>query len=147
MAKRAATRDDVCGPLGTPGGVAPELNAVTDAQLVTPLRVAGLLVSIRRWRELASDAHAYLTAHILATTPGLGLDPGGGDLAEQAGPLTSEADGPSSRAFGQWSGDSLAANDALLSTTPYGRMFLQLRAAQRGFGAALTSGGVGSSWA
>lgn len=136
MAARLATRAEICGELGTPGGVAPELNAATDAQITVWSNVAANLCNPARWRTLCSDAHALLTAHYLATAPGLGLGEGGIDLGEVAGPLTAEADGPGSRSFGAVaSGEAMTGEDALLATTAYGRAFLQLRRAQRGFGA------------
>lgn len=136
MAARLATRAEICGELGIPGGVAPELNDATDDQVEVWSEVAALTCYPSRWRSLTSSAHALLTAHYLATAPGLGLAEDGGDLAEVAGPLTAEADGPASRSFGAAAGsEALPATDALLATTAYGRAFLQLRRAQRGFGA------------
>ncbi len=132
--------------MGQPGGVAPDLNAVTDAQLATPLAVAASLVSLRRFRDLAMHAHAYRTAHILATTPGLGLGPNGNDLALAAGPLLAESDGPSSRQLGQHSAESMSQVDALLATTPYGQQFLELRRARRA-PSFMTSGGRPGQWA
>lgn len=135
MAARLATRAEICGEMGVPAGVAPELNDATDAQVEVWSTVAAHLCYPARWRQLTSEAHALLTAHYLATAPGLGLD-GGEDLAEVAGPLTSESDGPAARSFGAVvGGEALTAQDALLATTAYGRAFLQLRQAQRGFGA------------
>lgn len=136
MAQRAATRADV-------DEVAPELAAATDEQVAVALRVTAHLVWPPRWRLLASDAHALLAAHFLATQPGLGLGPGGGDLEEFQGVTTAIADGPASRSFGPVVAAGAAAwDDAMLATTAYGRMFLQLRKAQRGFGAFMTAGGT-----
>lgn len=146
MPQRHATRDDVCGPVGQPGGVAPALNAVTDEQLASPLEVAALLVSLKRFGNLSMHAHANRTAHILATTPGLGLGPDGNDLALDAGPLVGESDGPSSRSLGQHSAESMPAVDAPLSTTSYGLQFLELRRAVRGYGSVMTSGGTADQW-
>jgi len=141
MAQRAATRDDVCGPLGTPGGVAPGLNDATDEQVERAVAEAALLVWPPRWRKLTSDAHAYLAAHILATTPGLGLEDGE-DPGDTMGPLVSEADGPASRSFGALgSTEAVPGSDADYLRTPYGRGYLRLRRAQRGFGSVLVSGG------
>lgn len=135
MAQRAATRDEVCGPLGTPGGVAPALNAATDPQVDLALETAALTVWPSRWRKLTSKAHAYLAAHILATTPGLGLGEGGEELPIEAGPLVSAADGPASASWGTTgSTEAGPAGDAWLATTPYGNHFLHLRRAQRGYG-------------
>lgn len=134
MAQRLATRAEIVGEVGIPGGVAPGFNTVTDAQLAVWADIAALVVSLPRWRLLASAGHALLTAHCLATAPGLGLGPGGGDLAEEAGPLTAEADGPGSRSFGAHAAEALSADDALLATTSWGRKFLGLRKAVRGFG-------------
>jgi hypothetical protein len=136
MAQRLATRAEICGVLGTPGGVAPELNAATDDQVTTWADVAALVCYPARWRDLASRAHALLTAHYLATAPGLGLGADGADIAEVLGVVTAEADGPASRSFGPVvSGEAMSGADALLATTAYGRAFLQLRTAQRGMGA------------
>ena len=136
MAARLATRAEICGELGTPGGVAPELNAATDAQVTVWSNVAALTCNPSRWRLLTSDAHALLTAHYLATAPGLGLGAGGDDMVEVLGVVSAEADGPASRSFGPVaSGEALGGEDALLATTAYGRAFLRLQKAQRGFGA------------
>lgn len=135
-----ATRDDVCGPLGTPGGVAPALNSATDEQVDRALETAALSVWPPRWRSLTRDAHAYLAAHILASTPGVDL--GGGEEGDTIGPLTSEADGPASRSYGQIGGaDSVPGSDADLMRTFYGRQFLRLRRHQRGFGSVVVTGG------
>lgn len=142
MAERAATRADVCGPLGTPGGVAPLLNAATDEQVAEALDTAALLVYPPRWRKLAHKAHAYLAAHILATTPGLELDGEGGDLVDVIGPLASESDGPAARSFAALgSSEAVPGSDADYLRTPYGQGYLRLRRAQRGFGSVLVSGG------
>lgn len=148
MAARLATRAEICGPLGTPEGVAPELNAATDAQVTTWSAVAAHVCSPARWRSLCSEAHALLTAHYLATAPGLGLGAGGGDLVEVLGVVNAEADGPASRSFGPVvGGEALSGEDALLATTAYGRAFLQLRKAQRGFGAFVVgSPGARARW-
>lgn len=148
MAQRLATRDEIVGAVGIPGGVAPELNDATDAQVTTWSRIAALTVHPSRWRDLASDAHALLTAHYLATAPGLGLAGDGLDLGEFAGVVTAEADGPASRSFGPVvGGEALAGEDALLATTAYGRAFLRLQKAQRGFGAFVVgSPGARRSW-
>jgi hypothetical protein len=148
MAARLATRAEIVGVLGTPGGVAPELNAATDAQVTVWSNVAAHLCNPARWRSLTSDAHALLTAHYLATAPGLGLGAGGGDLEEFLGVTTAIADGPASRSFGPVvSGEALSGTDALLATTAYGRAFLQLRRAQQGFGAFVVgSPGARARW-
>lgn len=141
MAQRLATRAEIVGEAGTPGGVAPDFNGVTDDQLAVWTIIAAHNVEPNRWRNLASEGHALLTAHYLATAPGLGLSDGGLDEGEAMGPLSAEADGPASRSFGQFSGESLAAEDALLATTPYGRAFLQLRRVVRGFGTVSVANG------
>jgi hypothetical protein len=116
MAARLATRAEIVGVLGTPGGVAPELNAATDAQVTVWSNVAAHLCNPARWRSLTSDAHAL--------------------LEEFLGVTTAIADGPASRSFGPVvSGEAVTGEDAMLATTAYGRAFLQLRRAQRGFGA------------
>lgn len=136
MAQRAATIADV-------REIAPDLSAATDGQITTALRVTAYLVNPARFRSMASDAHAHRAAHWLATTPGLGLGPAGADLLEPLGLVSAEADGPSSRSFGAAvGGEALPAEDALLTTTPYGRAFLGYRQAARGFGCFLTGGGT-----
>ena len=134
MAQRAATVSEV-------QEIAPGLVA-SEGQITTALRVTAPLVAPRRFLALTSEAHAARAAHWLATTPGLGLGPGGGDLAEEAGPLTAEADGPSSRSFGAHAAEALSADDAMLATTPWGRQFLDYRRAVRGWGCFLASGGT-----
>ena len=69
MANRLATRADVCGPLGTPGGVAPALNDRTDDEVALALDQAQELVWVKSYRGLTHYAQAYLAAHLLATTP------------------------------------------------------------------------------
>lgn len=134
MAQRAALRADV-------EAIAPALVAATDDQMNTALEVTAHLVAPRRWRSLASTAHAYLAAHWLATTPGLGLD-GGEDFEDVLGPTSAMADGPASRSFGQVaSTEAVPASDADYLRTPYGRQFLALRRQQRGFGSFMVSGG------
>lgn len=135
MAQRAATVADVRAQ-------APGLALATDEQILTALEVTAPLVYVARHRHLASLAHAQLAAHWLATTPGLGLDGDGFDTPEYAGPVTAEADGPTSRSHGAVaSSEALAAEDALLATTPYGRKFLAYRAAVRGWGQFLAGSG------
>jgi len=143
MAQRLATRAEICGELGTPGGVAPELNAATDDQVALWADVAAQVCAPQRYRGSCSQAHALLTAHLLRLAPGLGLGPGGGDFGEEAGPLTAEADGPASRSFGAVvSGEAAAWDDAVLATTAYGRMFLMLRRSVRGFTSVCVANGV-----
>jgi len=144
MAQRLATRAEICGPLGTPGGVAGVLNAATDADVTTWSTVAALVCEPRRWRGLCSEGHALLTAHFLAVTPGLGLVAGGGAWIEELGPVASEADGPASRSFGAVVGVAQSADitDAMLGRSPWGLAFLQLRLAVRGFGSVCVANGV-----
>jgi hypothetical protein len=146
MPQRLATRAEIVGETGTPGGVAPALNAVSDADLETWSEVAALVVAPQRWRQLTSRGHALLTAHFLASMPGLGLGPGGSEDAadEFVGPTTAMADGPASRSFGAVvsAGASADPTDASLATTPYGRAFLVLRRAVRGFMSVCVANGV-----
>ena len=135
-----ATRVDVCGLTGVPAGVAPALNAATDLQVQEALRTAALSVHPPRWRSMTTRAHAYLAAHLLATTPGLDL--GGAEAGDEIGPTTAKADGPASRSYGQLgSSDPVAGTDADLMRTHYGRQFLSLRKHQRGFGSMMVAGG------
>lgn len=146
MPQRLATRAEIVGETGAPGGVAPALNAVSDADLETWSEIAALVVAAPRYRLITLRAHALLTAHFLASMPGLGLGPGGSDDAadEFAGPTTAMADGPASRSFGPVvsAGASADPTDASLATTPYGRAFLVLRRAVRGFTSACVANGV-----
>lgn len=144
MAQRLATRAEICGPLGTPGGVAPALNSATDAQVTTWSTVAAHVCYPARWRSLCSEGHALLTAHFLHLAPGLGLGPGGDDFGDVLGPLASEADGPASRSFGAVVAQATSTDitEAMLGRTPYGQAFLQLREAVRGFGSVSVANGV-----
>lgn len=129
MAQRLATRDDVCGPVGTPGGVAPALNGLTDDQIAPWLDIAAELIGLKRWGTRASHGHALATAHFLEANLGDdGLGPGA-----EAGPLSAEAVGPASRSFS--SGGSFSDPD--FSTTSYGRAFVLLRRVVRGRGSAV----------
>lgn len=126
--------------------MAPQFASVSAEDLATWSEVAALIVARSRFRGLTMRAHALLTAHFLATTPGLGLGPGGGDEAAEAalGPLSAEADGPSSRSFGAVvsAGSSADPTDAALARSPWGLAFLALRRAARGFGTACVANGV-----
>lgn len=134
MPARLAVRAEIVGAPGVPGGVAPALNAVSDADLETWSEVAALVVARQRWGGLTMRAHALLTAHFLAVTPGLGLGPGGGDIGDALGPLSAEADGPSSRSFGALvaAASSSDPTEAMLARTSYGQAFLMLRRPTRG---------------
>lgn len=132
MAQRLATREDVSGDAGTPGGVAPELNGVPDSTFDTWLRIAGRFVGVARWKEAASDGHALLTAHAITIMTG----PNGDDPEFEAGPLMAEANGPASRSFG---GAAPEFSDAELATTQYGRLYLSLRRTVRGRGTAFVA--------
>jgi hypothetical protein len=117
---------------------------VSDADLETWSEVAALTVARQRYRGLTMRAHALLTAHYLATVPGLGLAVGDGAAVEELGPLSAEADGPSSRSFGTTvaAAASTDPTDAALARTSYGQAFLALRRAVRGFTSACVANGV-----
>lgn len=124
MARRYATRVDVAGEAGTPGGVARELNGVPDTAFATWLDYAAQHIGVGRWRTSASQGHALLTAHCITIVTGEDGSP-----APEAGPLMSEANGPASRSFA-----TPTLSDDELGTTTYGRLYLGLRNRIRGRG-------------
>lgn len=134
MAARYATRSDVCGAHGAPGGVAPEFNGVPDATLDIWIGVAKDMIGLHRFGKRASDAHALLVAHLLSVT--VGDSEGAGSL--EAGPITSEANGPASRSFA-----TPGLDDSQLALSGYGRTFMTVRNIVRG----RTTGVVGVSTA
>ena len=133
MPARAATVADV--------QALPGLTEATEPQITTALALTAPLVSVRRFRDLTSEAHAYRAAHWLATMPGLGLAGDGLDLGDVLGPLASESDGPAARSFGAVaSSEAVPGIDADLMRSPYGRAFLDFRRAVRGWGMARVGG-------
>lgn len=132
MAQRLATRVDVAGEAGTPGGVARELNGVPDSVFETWLEYAADHIGVKRWKERASRGHALLTAHAITIVTG----PNGDDPEFEAGPLMGEANGPASRSFGAV---LPTFSDGELASTNYGRLYLALRRTVRGRGSALVA--------
>lgn len=130
MAQRYATRDDVAGPAGDPGGVAPLLNPLDDEHFDTWLPIAAEHIGLQRWGNRASYGHALLTAHYLQALVGPA-----GTGGKEAGPLMAEANGPASRSFG----NSGAGDAEDFSTTPYGRAFIALRKVVSGRGFAVVA--------
>lgn len=131
MANRLATRADVSGELGTPAGVAPELNAITDAVHTVWLGIAATLVSTRRFRDETSEAHALLTAHLMTAA---GVD---GNGSGEAGPIVAAADGPASVTYA--APPTVDTSEAGLATTFYGRTFLEVRKRARGRGSGVVA--------
>ena len=77
-------------------------------------------VDEKAWGKCADEAIYYLTAHMLASTGGIG-----GSGGANAGPVTSESVGQLSRSYGQVNVGN--GNDELLATTRYGQQFIELR--------------------
>lgn len=113
MARALAVSADV---IGATTGIAPELAAIDPNLVTTMLRVAAHFVPLNAYGNTASDAHAALTAHLLA------LSPAGVAILGTVGQIASESDGPSSRSFA-----TAAMSDELLSSTSYGQIYMALR--------------------
>lgn len=130
MAQRYATREEIIGPsVGVGGGVAPEYNALTDEQLAVWSDIAASMIGLGRWAERASQGHALLTAHLIASLGG--ADGSGGGI--DPGLLASESDGPASRSYFH-----AQPSDAELATTRWGKAYTLLRRVVQGSGVFVT---------
>ena len=110
MAQRLATKDELFA-------LVPQLKDLDPAalcQLDAYLDLAGLMISQRTWKGKASQAHALLTAHLLAMVPGTKLKAGG--------PVSSVTVGPVSKSFAV-----TACDDCELGNTAYGLQYRLLR--------------------
>jgi hypothetical protein len=123
MANRLATAAEVVALVPE---LAPLLADVPDT-FAAWLDAASLVVGARFARR-RSQAHALLTAHMLASTQDVATPGGGGAIA-------SEALGPASVSYSTGSGPT----DAELGSTRYGQAYLQLRAVVRGMGSGLVA--------
>lgn len=110
MAKSLATKDDLFALVPQLKNLDPALGCQLDAYLT----MAGLMISLRTWKGKASQAHALLTAHLLAMVPGNGLKTGA--------PVKSVTVGPVSKSFAV-----TACADCELGGTAYGLQYLLLR--------------------
>ena len=92
-----------------------DTNTYSDSYLASKLAEAWLRINDERFGDLAQQAHAYMTAHLMTMFPpaGLGNNAGGGRIKafSAGGVAVTFTDGPS---------------DDTLGTTQYGRMFLEL---------------------
>ena len=131
MAQAYATRSDVAGPAGTPGGVARELNGLPDTLFSHWLGLTQTMVSPTRFRDRTSYYHALLAAHAISIVVGEYRYGG-----SEAGPLMAEADGPASRSFAT---ATPTFGDAELSSTQYGRLAMALRKITRGRGSGVVA--------
>lgn len=90
----------------------PAMADVASAQRAFALADAALLIDDSLFGDTAVPAHVYLTAHLLASTPGSGF-------ASSAGPVTSARAGEIAATFA-----AMAVTDDLQSTE-WGRLFLR----------------------
>lgn len=100
--------------------VAPEFTG--DARIDAFLEIAALQMDSGKWGNVYTLAVAYLAAHLLTES----ADDGGAS-ATLAGALTAKHAGDLSESYATPSGGTVTRDDALLSTTKYGRAFCRLR--------------------
>jgi hypothetical protein len=120
VAARYATRADF-------DELAPDLAMLSTELVAAYLLVTRELIGLSRWGERASFGHAFLTAHLLASTVAAAGAGAGGQL-------TAEANGPASRSFAV-----AEPSDPELSSTAYGRSYLLLRRVVLGRGTAIVA--------
>lgn len=96
--------------------IAPEFSAEDPARIQTFINIAKKFINFKVWGEKADVGHAYFTAHLLKSSPGIG---GGGGAQ---GPVTSEKVGDLQTTFA--SGGISASS---YSSSSYGVIFEQLR--------------------
>lgn len=96
-----------------------EFKTVPQAKISAFINMAGRLVSPRMWGEFTQDAMAYMTAHLLTSTNGVGGQAGYG-----AGPIVSDSAGSISTSYGTVGTPGI---DDDLNSTVYGRRFIALR--------------------
>ena len=117
--------------------IAPEIvdPPISDPHVQAALDESACLISIARFKECTSIAHARAAAHYIVTSAAwAGV---AGVAGAETGPLVAESDGPASRAFAapaSW-GDGAAGWD----TSEHGRKFLILRRRFRGRGSAIVA--------
>lgn len=110
----------------------PAMADVTDAELISDIKIYRDYVSEKRFGRLFPKALSFFIAHmrtlndmIAAAVAGGGT---GGDAEFTHGALTSEREDNLERRYASPSGFSSSDSDELLKKTIYGQMFLQLRA-------------------
>lgn len=95
-----------------------EFKDVPAPKITAFIAMASRLIDARIWGDRAQDAAAYLTAHLLKSTGGIGGSGGG------AGPITSESVGSLSRSYGMVGSPG---SDQDYNRTLYGQRYIALR--------------------
>lgn len=116
--------------------IASEFVEASDDQIAPFLRFSKNLVSIARFSDQTSDAHALATAHWMKMDPG--LTKALGVPVASVGQVKSESHGPASVSYETAQADS--QSDAWLSASTYGAQFKIIRDRMRGRGSAVRVG-------
>lgn len=104
----------------------PEFVDVSDARVDAFVAEAARRVDSSWIEDDASVAMTYLAAHMMAAE-GLLRGAGLAAIGDVSGPITSESLGDASVSYGSWGGGDVSAFEAELRSTPYGRLYDNLR--------------------
>lgn len=103
--------------------MAPELAAVTDAEVNVYLKLAVAAHATTGWGGVYQEALSFWAAHFLKTVGNVS----GNAPTGSAGSLASQKDGDLSRGYNGVAVTAASAADQALALTSYGRAYLMLR--------------------